>query len=113
MALWTAPRLGPRGTGADPFFSATFVLLILPLLTVVATGHSTQKRARKHARARAGAKAKSTFAQGRRKPSRAANVRGPYKQWDDHAMECALTELAECVDFKNPVQSFCLKETEQ
>ena len=36
-------------------------------------------------------------------------VRGAYREWDDHAMECALSEIVECVDCKNA--HLCLNVT--
>ena len=36
-------------------------------------------------------------------------VRGAYRGWDDHTMEFALSELAECADSKNA--QLCLNIT--
>eukprot|EP00873_Tetraselmis_striata_P023353 jgi/Tetstr1/443617/TSEL_031616.t1 len=92
-----------------PFYSASFLLFLLPLLALVAVGRKKHARARTQSRAHAKAASRVSFAKGRRKQP--DHGRGSYNLWSEEDMEGALTELAEAASTKNPHMEFNLKKT--
>eukprot|EP00873_Tetraselmis_striata_P041716 jgi/Tetstr1/461980/TSEL_007053.t1 len=92
-----------------PFYSASFLLFLLPLLALVAVGRKKHARARTHSRAHAKAASRVSFAKGRRKQP--GHGPGSYNLWSEEDMEGALTELAEAASTKNPHMEFNLKKT--
>eukprot|EP00873_Tetraselmis_striata_P024201 jgi/Tetstr1/444465/TSEL_032347.t1 len=92
-----------------PFYSASFLLFLPPLLALVAVGRKKHARARTQSRAHARATSRVSFAKGRRKQP--DHGRGSYNLWSEEDMEGALTELAEAASTKNPHKEFNLKKT--
>eukprot|EP00873_Tetraselmis_striata_P008533 jgi/Tetstr1/428797/TSEL_018784.t1 len=98
MARLPAAALGAVASGFPHYYSlaslwqsAFVVLLLAPLLVLVAI------------KARAGAATKLMS------PNR-PHIRGRYRTWDDHCMECAMVELTAAADFKNG-KTFNLRAT--
>eukprot|EP00873_Tetraselmis_striata_P000195 jgi/Tetstr1/420459/TSEL_011572.t1 len=98
MARLPAAALGAVASGFPYYYSlaslwqsAFVVLLLAPLLVLVAI------------KARAGAATKLLS------PNR-PHIRGRYRTWDDHCMECAMAELTAAADFKNG-KTFNLRAT--
>jgi hypothetical protein len=64
---------------------------------MVAVGRRLEAKAKKLKRSNARDRVGFCHTRGNPEPV----VRGPYRGWDEYAMECALSELAECADHKN------------
>jgi len=75
--------------------------LVAPLLVLVTFARRFAAKAKKSATAKA------------RVTNPKSVERGAYREWDDYAMECALSELAECADHKNDHLKFNMKKTSE
>lgn len=101
---------GRAANGGGSYICYSFALIVLPLLALMAAGKKVAAVGEKRKKKQAVARAKKSFAKTLRKPKQ-PSIRGPYNQWDEYAMEEALTELAECADAKNSELEFNVKRT--
>jgi hypothetical protein len=100
MARSTPMRIGwpwHMWSAAFPYYSVSFFMLVVPLLLMVTVGRRLVKGKKKATRT----KVKAIAVRRSTRSNPTPVVRGAYREWDDHAMECALSELAECADYKN------------